>query len=105
MLLLLLDPHPLQNEEVCQQFNDLRSDMVLHYELKSLLTTCDMEIHSLKHQYEAIKPGETLEIPKELESISSGITVVEPKVEVITSEPIPPVGIGIVPSVSFGIMT
>jgi len=49
-------------EEITTQFNDLRSDIVLLYELKSALTTCEMEIHSLAHQYEAAS-GENLKIP------------------------------------------
>lgn len=49
-------------EEITTQFNELRSDIVLLYELKSALTTCEMEIHSLAHQSEAAN-GVKLEIP------------------------------------------
>ena len=42
---------------MCGQFNDLRSDMVLLYELKNALNTCELELHSLKAQYEAMCPG------------------------------------------------
>ena len=31
--------------------------MVLHYELRGALATCDYELQSLKHQYEALVPG------------------------------------------------
>ncbi|KPM05968.1 hypothetical protein NH340_JMT04167 [Sarcoptes scabiei] len=50
---LKLDPHPMATEEVCKHFNDLRSDMVLLYELKMALTNLDFDIQSLEHQLEA----------------------------------------------------
>jgi len=49
-------------EDIASNFNDLRSDIVLLYELKSALTTCEMEIHSLAHQCEATS-GKKLDIP------------------------------------------
>lgn len=53
-----LNPPP--TEQICQQFNELRSDIVLHYELKSALSTCDYELQSLRHQYEALAPGKVI---------------------------------------------
>ena len=50
---LKIDPHPIPTEEICRHFNDLRSDMVLLYELKLALTSLDFELQSLKHQYES----------------------------------------------------
>jgi len=38
--------------------------VVLLYELKSALTNCEMEIHSLAHQYEATTGGKKLDIPE-----------------------------------------
>lgn len=61
-----LDPNPPPTEKICQQFNELRSDIVLHHELKAALSTCDYELQSLKHQYEALAPGKTLIIPPSL---------------------------------------
>ncbi|XP_003425537.1 DNA methyltransferase 1-associated protein 1 [Nasonia vitripennis] len=58
-----LDLNPPPTEQICQQFNELRSDIVLHYELKGALATCDYELQSLRHQYEALAPGKTLIIP------------------------------------------
>lgn len=49
--------NPPPTEQICQQFNELRSDIVLHYELKGALATCDYELQSLRHQYEALAPG------------------------------------------------
>ncbi|XP_011495755.1 PREDICTED: DNA methyltransferase 1-associated protein 1 [Ceratosolen solmsi marchali] len=62
-----LDLNPPPNEIICQQFNELRSDIVLHYELKGALITCDYELQSLRHQYEALSPGKTLIIPPSLQ--------------------------------------
>ncbi|XP_051174147.1 DNA methyltransferase 1-associated protein 1 isoform X1 [Leptopilina boulardi] len=63
---LQLELNPPPTEQICQQFNELRSDMVLHYELRGALTTCDYELQSLRHQYEALVPGKTLTIPAAL---------------------------------------
>lgn len=63
---LALDLNPTPSEEVCQHFNELRSDIVLLMEIKSALTTCDYELQSLRHQYEALAPGKTLVIPPQL---------------------------------------
>ena len=53
----------MPTEDVCTHFNELRSDLVLLYELKLGLSTCEYELQSLRHQYEALAPGKTLEIP------------------------------------------
>lgn len=53
----LKELNPPPTEQICQQFNELRSDIVLHYELRSALSTCDYELQSLRHQYEALAPG------------------------------------------------
>jgi hypothetical protein len=47
-------------EEMCSQFNDLRSDMVLLYELKNALNNCEHELQTLKATYEAMCPGQLL---------------------------------------------
>ncbi|XP_066584422.1 DNA methyltransferase 1-associated protein 1 isoform X2 [Prorops nasuta] len=63
---LNLELNPSPTEQICQQFNELRSDIVLHYELKSALSTCDYELQALRHQFEALAPGKTLTIPAAL---------------------------------------
>ncbi|KAL7294912.1 hypothetical protein TKK_0011833 [Trichogramma kaykai] len=63
---LNIDSNPPPTEQICQQFNELRSDIVLHYELKQALNTCNFELQSLRHQYEAMLPGQTLTIPPSL---------------------------------------
>ncbi|XP_023330940.1 DNA methyltransferase 1-associated protein 1 [Eurytemora carolleeae] len=62
---------PSCTDEICTEFNELRSEMVLLYEIKNALTTCEYEMSSLKHHYEGLVPGKTLEIP-ELIKTSSG---------------------------------
>lgn len=49
---LKVDLRPVPTEEICQQFNDLRSEMVLLYELKLALGNCEFELQSLKHQFD-----------------------------------------------------
>uniref|UniRef100_A0A1L8DX30 DNA methyltransferase 1-associated protein 1 n=2 Tax=Nyssomyia neivai TaxID=330878 RepID=A0A1L8DX30_9DIPT len=61
-----VDPTPPPTEEICMAFNELRSDMVLLCELRTALATCNFELESLKHQYEAVCPGKTLNIPASL---------------------------------------
>ncbi|XP_053687754.1 DNA methyltransferase 1-associated protein 1 [Sabethes cyaneus] len=61
-----VDPNPPPIEEICVAFNELRSDMVLLCELRTALATCNFELESLKHQYEALCPGKTLNIPAAL---------------------------------------
>ncbi|KAF7266772.1 DNA methyltransferase 1 associated protein 1 isoform X3 [Rhynchophorus ferrugineus] len=63
-----LELNPTPTEDVCQHFNELRSDMVLLMEIKSALGTCEYELQSLRHQYEALAPGKTLVIPPQLTS-------------------------------------
>lgn len=52
-----VDPAPPPVEEICNAFNELRSDMVLLCELRTALATCNFELEASKHQYEALCPG------------------------------------------------
>lgn len=88
---LQLELNPSPTEQICQQFNELRSDIVLHYELRGALTTCEYELQSLRHQYEALVPGKTLTIPAAL------LPKLEPEVksdiiDVVGSPSMPSVG-------------
>ncbi|XP_049963961.1 DNA methyltransferase 1-associated protein 1 [Schistocerca serialis cubense] len=60
---LHIELNPMPTEDICQHFNELRSDMVLLYELKMALATCEFELQTLRHQYEALNPGKTLPVP------------------------------------------
>lgn len=61
-----LELNPIPTEEICQHFNELRSDMVLLMEIKTALSNCEFELQSLRHQYEVSNPGKTLNIPSQL---------------------------------------
>lgn len=60
---LNLDLAPTPTEEICTNFNELRSDLALAFDLKNALSSCEFELQSLRHQYEALNPGKTLTIP------------------------------------------
>jgi len=47
----------MPTEDITTHFNELRTDIVLLYELKLALATCDYELETLKHQYEVLNPG------------------------------------------------
>jgi len=63
---LNIELNPMPTEDICHHFNELRSDLVLLYELKSALATCEFELQTLRHRYEAFNPGKTLVIPPSL---------------------------------------
>ena len=44
----------MTTEEIVQMFNELRSDLVLVYELKQALSNCEYEQQMLRHRYEAL---------------------------------------------------
>ena len=82
-----LETQPPCTEEICTEFNEIRSvrvvlmshpltlmlmnpcprsDMVLLYELKNALTASEFELSSLQLQYEALVPGKSLSLPQQL---------------------------------------
>ncbi|XP_076068727.1 DNA methyltransferase 1 associated protein 1 isoform X2 [Oratosquilla oratoria] len=61
-----IELNPMATEDICQNFNDLRSDLVLMYDLRTILLNYVFELQTLKHQYESLLPGKTLEIPASL---------------------------------------
>ena len=92
-----VDPMPVPSETMCTEFNELRSDMVLLYELKAALATCEQELHSLKAEFEAHCPGKTLEIPEKLRpnSVVSALKGEKMKnisdvIDVVSTGPTPP---------------
>ena len=54
----LSDLNPAPTDEVCHNFNELRQDIVLLYELKSALVNCDYELQTLRHQFTTLAPGQ-----------------------------------------------
>lgn len=69
---LNVDMVQIPTEKIVVAFNELRSDIVLLYELKSMLAACELEIQSTAHQYEAVT-GQKLEIPTALLAESSSL--------------------------------
>lgn len=51
-----LDQFPMPTESICQTFNELRSDLLLLYEIKINSSNTEFEIASIKNQLAAIKP-------------------------------------------------
>jgi len=79
-----VDLFPMPTEEICQNFNELRNQLLLLYELKQAMGNCEYELHTMKHQYELSCPGKkvsdligfSLSPPKqpEVESTSTAST-------------------------------
>lgn len=55
--LFFVEYSPIPTEDTVTHFNELRQDIVLLYELKIALATCDYELESLKHRFETLAPG------------------------------------------------
>lgn len=51
---LQVDGKPIATEAICDQFNDLRSDIVLLYELQQALNNCEFELQTIRHKYEPV---------------------------------------------------
>lgn len=49
-----VDLNPMPTEEIVQIFNELRSDLVLVYELKQAHSNCEYEQQMLRHRYDAL---------------------------------------------------
>ncbi|XP_074642063.1 DNA methyltransferase 1-associated protein 1-like [Tubulanus polymorphus] len=54
--------NPIPSEEIVQNFNELRQDIVLLYELKVALANCEYELQTLRHRYEQLAPGKPLDL-------------------------------------------
>lgn len=74
LLELNLETRPVPTEDISVQFNELRSDMVLLYELKMALANCEFELQTLKHQYEALQPNSAEKSAKNAAAGSSSAT-------------------------------
>ena len=47
----------MPTEEIVQNFNELRQDIVLLYELKLALAACDYDQQMLHHSYDTLNPN------------------------------------------------
>ena len=54
---LHMEHKPIATENIGEQFNELRSDIVLLYELQQALTNLEFELQSLRVRYETAAPG------------------------------------------------
>ncbi|XP_048757719.2 DNA methyltransferase 1-associated protein 1-like isoform X1 [Ostrea edulis] len=63
-----IEYNPIPTEDTVTHFNELRQDVVLLYELKIALATCDYELESLKHRFETLAPGKPLPIEATVKS-------------------------------------
>jgi len=45
---------PMPTKEMVSQYNELRQDIVLLYELKLALANCQYELQTLRHRYETL---------------------------------------------------
>ena len=61
-----VDLQPMPTDAITTQFNELRSEMVLLYELKNALSNMQQDLQSMKVQFETLCPGKSLEIPEKL---------------------------------------
>ncbi|XP_037762939.1 DNA methyltransferase 1-associated protein 1 isoform X1 [Chelonia mydas] len=55
-----VDLSPMPTEEIVQMFNELRSDLVLLYELKQAFANCEYELQMLRHRHEALAKAGSL---------------------------------------------
>ncbi|GIX84914.1 DNA methyltransferase 1-associated protein 1, partial [Caerostris extrusa] len=71
-----IEPNPIPTEEVCLHFNELRSDMVLLYELKLALANCEFELQTLRHQAEVLSSDkrEPMDTSSSMINIQSDMT-------------------------------
>ncbi|GAA6073690.1 DNA methyltransferase 1-associated protein 1, partial [Tachysurus ichikawai] len=49
-----VDLNPMPTEDIVAMFNELRSDLVLVYELKQAHSNCEYEQQMLRHRYDAL---------------------------------------------------
>lgn len=61
-----LESGPPCTEEILTEFNELRSEMVLLYELRNVLGNAEFDLTALQHQYESLVPGKSLSLPQQL---------------------------------------
>lgn len=78
-----VDLMPMPTEHISHQFNELRNEMILLYDLKQAAGNCEFEIQSLKHRLEALgKDISTINVPIE------AVTII-PKVQITASSSTP----------------
>ncbi|XP_067934765.1 DNA methyltransferase 1-associated protein 1-like [Watersipora subatra] len=73
-----IDINPIATEEIISNYNELRQDIVLLYELKLALANCEYELQTLKHRLEAVAPGRSVDLPASLNLDAAKTTPTDP---------------------------
>ena len=47
----------MPTDDIVLNFNELRQDVVLLYELKLALANCEYELQTYRHRFETLAPG------------------------------------------------
>merc|ERR1719433_2067224 len=79
-----LESGPPCTEEILTEFNELRSEMVLLYELRNVLSNSEFDLTALQHQYESLVPGKSLSLPQQL--LTSNTKLVDGAVAAVNQE-------------------
>jgi len=72
-----IDINPIPTEEIGDHFNELRSDMVLLYELKTAVANCEFELQTLRHRQQAALGGTGTGSATKVEDVSVEMEDVE----------------------------
>ncbi|XP_050541336.1 DNA methyltransferase 1-associated protein 1 [Daktulosphaira vitifoliae] len=78
--------NPIPTEDICQNYNDLRNEIVLLNELKAACSSSEFELQTLKHQYETLNPEGILKISPELMQELASLSVDEDEIGVKSNE-------------------
>ncbi|XP_059840132.1 DNA methyltransferase 1-associated protein 1 isoform X3 [Hypanus sabinus] len=81
-----VDLNPMPTEEIVHMFNELRSDLVLLYELKQAYANCEYELQMLRHRYEALAKTGPTNLSSEGFGIDGQIGTVGPSSEEMKGE-------------------
>ena len=57
-LFVFIEANPIPTEQTVASFNELRTDIVLMYELKQATLSCEFELQTLRHRFESVAPGQ-----------------------------------------------
>lgn len=87
-----VDLMPMPTEHISHQFNELRNEMILLYDLKQAAGNCEFEIQSLKHRLEALgKDISTINVPVEAVTVVPKVQITAPSstplIDAVTPSP------------------
>jgi len=82
-----IEINPIPSEDIVTNFNELRQDIVLLYELKLALATCEFELQTLRHQYEQLAPGK---LPDLGSALANALLSATPSTSLLADPPATP---------------